>query len=141
MENLQSQQRYLEVLRTLNNIRRNIYRKMTRALDTRLQKLFSKFSQDSRANASALEEVLPKRVGSFANHYSFQPLLLLQSLGEGAADIFDRCREAEWRLLHFYEEVIGDPKTTDEVRSMLILQRDRVLSGYEHLNLLSNNAW
>jgi len=141
MENLQSQEKYLEVLRTLNNIRRTIYLKMTNALDTRLKKLFSKFSMDSMANANALEEVLPDHHNGFADHFSFQPLSLLESLGEGAADIFDRCREAEWRLLHFYEEVIGNPKTTDEVRSMLIPQRDRVLSGYEHLNLLSSNPW
>jgi hypothetical protein len=141
MENMQSQQKYLEVLKTLNNIRRSIYLKMTGVLDTRLKKLFSKFSVDSMANANALEEVLPYDHRGFADHFSFQPLSLLESLGEGAADIFDRCREAEWRLLHFYEEVIGNPKTSDEVRSMLIPQRDRVLSGYEHLNLLSSNPW
>src|SRR5690349_4661426 len=102
MENMQSQQKYLDVLRTLNNIRRSIYLKMTNALDTRLKKLFSKFSMDSMANANALEEVLPEYHKGFADHFSFQPLSLLESLGEGAADIFDRCREAEWRLLHFY---------------------------------------
>ncbi|HYV90403.1 MAG TPA: hypothetical protein VE978_01410 [Chitinophagales bacterium] len=141
MENLQSQQKYLEVLMMLNNIRRGIYLKMTRALDTRLKKLFSKFSMDSMANVNALEEVLPRHSGSFSSHYSFQPDSLLQSLGEGAEDIFDRCREAEWRLLHFYEEIIENPKTTDEVRSILIPQRDKVLSGYEHLNLLCRNPW
>ena len=141
MEILQSQQKYLEVLRMLNGIRRATYLKMTRALDSSLKKLFSKFSMDSKVNENALEEVLPQHSGSFSSHYSFQPEPLLQSLGEGAADIFDRCREAEWRLLHFYEEIIENPKTTDEVRSILIPQRDRVLSGYEHLNLLSSNPW
>ena len=141
MKNLQSQQKYLEVLQTLNKIRRATYLKMTGALDTRLKKLFSKLSMDSMTNANALEEVLHDSHGSFADHYSFQPASLLQSLREGANDIFDLAREAEWRLLHFYEELIGNPKTTDEVRSMLIPQRDRVLSGYEHLNLLSSNPW
>src|SRR5262245_61299901 len=107
MKNIQSQQKYLEVLRALNNVRRATYLKMTRALDTSLKKLFSKFSMDSMTNANALGEVLPESHGRFADRYSFQPASLLQSLGEGANDIFDRAREAEWRLLHFYEELIG----------------------------------
>ena len=141
MENYQSQEKYLEVLKTLNNIRIVTYRKMTRFLDRGLQKLFSGFSMDSMTNASELDELLGDSEGSFTHQHSFQPDLLLKSPIEGSEDVFERCREAEWRLLRFYEELIANPRVPEKLRSLLIPQRDKVLTGYKHLNLLSRNPW
>lgn len=141
MEKYQSQEKYLEVLKTLNTIRIVTYRKMTRFLDRGLQKLFSGFSMDSLTNTSELDTLLSNSGGSLTHHDSFPPISLLKFPVEDSADVFERCREAEWRLLRFYEKLITNPRVPEELRSVLIPQRDKVLNGYEHLNLLSRNPW
>lgn len=141
MENYHSLEKYLEVLKTLNNIRIATYYKMTRFLDRGLQKLFSGLSMDSMRNARELDELLRDSGGRFTPPYSFQPASLLKSSTQESEDVFERCREAEWRLLRFYEELITNPQVPEKLRSLLIPQRDKVLTGYEHLNLLSRNPW
>ena len=102
MENYQSQEKYLEVLMTLNDIRIVTYRKMTQSIDRSLQKLFARFSMDSMKNASELEELLTDFDGRFAPQSSMQSDTLLRSNADGSEDVFERCREAEWRLLRYY---------------------------------------
>ena len=141
MENYQSQEKYIEVLKSLNNLRIVTYRKMTRFIDKGLRQFFSGLSMDSVTNTGELDQLLTNSKKGFTRESFFQRGALLRSPVEGSEDMFERCREAEWRLLRFYEELITNPRVPEELRSLLITQRDKVRTGYEHLNLLSRTPW
>ena len=141
MENYQSQEKYLKILKTLNYIRSLTYKKITGFLDAGFQRLFSGLWMDSMTNATEIDQLLSNGMGNFTHQNSMQSTSLLKFPTEESEDVFEHCREAEWRLLRFYEELISNPRVTEEWRSLLIPQRDKVRTVYEYLNLLSRNPW
>jgi len=107
-------------------------------LNKHLKKMFSRLSLDSETNASELSEFISESNPAFA---TFEPGYLVKSIEENSNNLFDSCRNAEWRLLRFYEELLSNPQISVDLRSILSRQREKVMRGYEHLNLLSRYPW
>ena len=141
MQNNPSPDKYLQILRSLNLARRMIYRKMTRSMNDRLTKMFSKLSLDSESNASELSDYISDETSNSHLSEVFGPARLVESIEEKKEELFDQCRTAEWRLLRFYEELITNPQVSFDLRTVLSNQREKVMSGYENLNLLSRYPW
>ena len=139
---MKTENKYLETLRILNLTRSLVYRNIMKSLDKHFQQLFATFSRDSGDNLSEIEGLVDGKKSRQPSVVSrIMNSILFPSVSETAGDLFDRCRQAEWRLLRFYEQLIDDPRTSPELRSVLVPQRDKVMHGYEHLNLLSQNPW